>query len=635
VRAFAAVLPEWCIGGAIVGACVLVFANTLHNTYALDDFYRLVDNPSVQRLWPPWHHFTEPPTLSPGGNTQYRPLLPLSLSIDYAIAGNNVVAFHVGNLILQIVASLLAFLLALELLGWSGLRFNRAQRLAAAGSAALLFGIHPVSGIAVNYISARDLLLMQIFFLGGLLCYARMTRLGENARRWQVVLGLLALSMLARGNLVVAPFLILAFDTLLARDSLTDRGTWTRAAIAAAVVLPLLLVTQLIVGFADLKQALQGGTSPWFYGLTQARLHLFHYLPHVWWPFSIRLLPAVETANLYDYRAWAGLAFIIMTLGLAWWLRRRAPLIAFCILVYWILMIPESSVVPLPQTAADYRPYAANFFLFLAIAVAVVRFLEVRRATVALAVFTLYAGATGHALNRQWRTSESLWSHSANYGGNATAHMNFALSIADRSDPRVTYHLGEALRLSPNDVLAHFNLCLAQVEQGNAAEGLPRCLHAVQMEPSWPQSHYWLAAGYRKARRPYDALRASTRATQLSPDNLEYHYQAALDAQLAGEWRTSLEHTLHIRARALDYKDVRFVRGVALQMLRRNEEAIAEYRQFLATTPDNARVNFNLAYALMTLGRCQEAVPYYRKAIALQPTYAEAHFYLERCTEVS
>src|SRR5262245_52614976 len=86
VRAFAALLPEWCVGAAIVSACVLVFANTLHNTYALDDFYRLVDNPSVQRLWPPWHHFTEPPTLSPGGNTQYRPLLPLSLSIDYAIA---------------------------------------------------------------------------------------------------------------------------------------------------------------------------------------------------------------------------------------------------------------------------------------------------------------------------------------------------------------------------------------------------------------------------------------------------------------------------------------------------------------------------------------------------------------------
>src|SRR5262245_57742716 len=51
--ALATTLPEWVVGAVIASACVLVFLNTLHNTLALEDYYRVVDNPSVQRLWSP------------------------------------------------------------------------------------------------------------------------------------------------------------------------------------------------------------------------------------------------------------------------------------------------------------------------------------------------------------------------------------------------------------------------------------------------------------------------------------------------------------------------------------------------------------------------------------------------------
>jgi protein O-mannosyl-transferase len=632
--ALVTVVPELIVCGVIACACVLVFLNTLHNTLALEDYYRVVDNPSVQRLWSPWQHFLQPWSIFTLDRvTQYRPLLPLSLSIDYAIAGNNPVAFHIGNLVLQVLASVLAFLLALELVGRSELKFNRAQKLAAAGFAALLFAIHPVSGIVVNYVFARDLLLMQIFLLGALLAYSRMSRLKKEEGRhyWQLFLGLLAVSMLARPDLVVAPLLVLAFDGLIARKSTTTRATWRRAFLAGALVLAVFLGTQAIVGFADLKQILHNGSSPWYYGLTQARLHLFHYLPHLWWPFPIRLLPATELATLHDYRAWAGVAFFVITVGLALWLRRKAPLVAFCIVAYWILMIPESSVLPQQQAAVDYRPYPASIFLFLTLTVSLFRFVDLRRASVALAGFVLFSGAISVALNRQWRTGERLWSHSASYGSDAAGHMNLAVSIPDRADPRVSHHLEEALRLKPNEVLAHSNLCLAQIELGNIKAGVARCERAVAMEPASAQLHYLLATAYRNSRRPADALRASTRATQLEPANLEYHYQAALDAQLVNDWHTSLEHTLHVRMRTVEYKDLRLVRGYAMQKLRRNEEAVAEYRQYLSTAPHDARVNFYLAFALTNLGRCEEAIPYYWRAIELQPTYAEAHYYLERC----
>ncbi|MGH7470562.1 MAG: tetratricopeptide repeat protein [Longimicrobiales bacterium] len=641
--------PLWLACTGIVLACLLVFRNTLHNTFALDDYYRVLDNPGVQEFWPPWRHFFEPRTMSTLDRiTQYRPLLPLSLSIDYALAGNSVVVHHLGNLALQLVASLLVLFLALELLRhWSRISMTEQQRVMAAGFAALLFGVHPVSGMAVNYIAARDLLLMQVFFLAALLAYARMRRLGESNWRWTIIIGLIAASLLAKTNLVVAPLLFLAFDIALAGASLRDPRVWQRAATVSAVVFAFFLGTRVFLGFSDIAQVVAQGQALLPYAATQAQLHLFHYLPHFWWPFPIRLLPAVEPAVLNDYRTWLSLAFILSSLVLAWWLGRipgrhaawksgkpvprRAPLFAFCIVAYWILMVPESSVVPLHQAAADYRPYPSSVFLFLALCTLMVQLARTRTALWVLSGFALYTGVSSWALNRNWQSGEKLWTHSVQHGGDPVAHMNLAMSIPKRSDPRVKQHLEEALRFNPNYILAHINLCLLQVELRQSAEGLKRCEHAVKLQPDWAQSHHWLATAYRRAGRPFDAVHASEAAVRLDPDNVEYHYQAALDAQLVKDWNLSLEHATHVRARVRDFKDLRFVRGFALQMLHRHEEAVVEYRRLLATAPDHVQVNFNAGYALMTLGRCNEARPYFAKTLELRPTYIEAQHYFDRC----
>ena len=610
---------------------IVVFRNSLHNTFALDDYYRVVDNPGIQQFWPPWRHFVEPRTMSTLDRiTQYRPLLPLTLSVDYAIAGNSPVAHHVGNLLIQCLAALLAFALCLELLThWSGLDSSPRRKLAISTLAALIFAIHPISGVAVNYISARDLLLMQVFFLSALLAYARMRRTAETPGRWTVVLLLLFLSLIAKTNLVIAPALFLSFDLLLARDSVRDRATWLRTALIASTVAGFFLLTRLVLGFSDLQQVVAEG-SPVAYSLTQARLHLFHYLPHFWWPFSIRLLPGVEPGTIEDPRVWLGVAALCAALVLAWRARARTPLLAFCVLAYLILMIPESSIVPLHQPAADYRAYVGSIFVFLAMSAAVWHHLPGR---VALTGFAVYVALVSIALNRNWKTAESLWTHSVIHGGDAIAHMNLALSIPNRSDPRVRHHLEEALRLNPAYVLAHSNLCLLQIDVGEADAGIGRCEYAVSLAPGWAQTHYWLASGYRRIGRMADAAAASAHAARTDPANIEYAYEAMLDAQRTGDWTASLEFADAVAKRSPDYKEVRFGRGFALQMLGRTQESLAEYQAVLRRDANHVQVNFNSGYALMSSGRCAEAIPYYQQTLRARPDYTEARLHLESCRQ--
>lgn len=65
--------------------------------------------------------------------------------------------------------------------------------------------------------------------------------------------------------------------------------------------------------------------------------------------------------------------------------------------------------------------------------------------------------------------------------------------------------------------------------------------------------------------------------------------------------------------------------GTELQAQGRLDEAVAQYRQVLAATPDDALAHSNLGTALAALGRLDEAVGHYERALALAPGDADAH----------
>lgn len=66
-------------------------------------------------------------------------------------------------------------------------------------------------------------------------------------------------------------------------------------------------------------------------------------------------------------------------------------------------------------------------------------------------------------------------------------------------------------------------------------------------------------------------------------------------------------------------------RGVALQELKRLDEAVASYDKALALKPDYAEAHSNRGNALKELGRLDEAVASYDKAVAIKHDYAEAY----------
>ncbi len=626
----------WIWHGPIIALVVwITFLNTLPNGFHLDDYYRVVGNPGIQKLWPLGRHFVDPGTSATAPHlVQFRPLLPLTLSINYAIGGDNLGGYHLGNLIFHIASSLLVYWLCLELLThWSAWCHGERQRRQVALGVALIFGVHPVSGIPVNYICARDLLIMQCFLLACLLGYIRLRRLGGTVLRWALVLLALALALLGKTNAAAAPVVVLLFEFLVARVPIFSIKPWLRIAAFAAVVVGFFAYTKYVLDFSDFTNVVSSEHGPWWvYSLTQLRTHFSEYMRNFFWPFLIRQEPYVEPARSFlEPGVLLGTALLVATLATAWSVRRNAGLISFCILSYWALLIPEASVLPLYDLASYYRPYYASPFFYLIIGLLACRYVRPRVRLPAFWVLFAYFCAASIYLNTTWRTDYTLWSYSVKYGGKAVAHLNLGMSTSDLHARK--RHLEDALRLAPNYVVAHIDLGLALIKLGHRNEGLAHLEKAVSLDPSQAQSHYWLSKAYSILGRKQDAARESAEAVRLHPRHFNYRLKAAEDAQSLGDYRGSLQYIRPVLQDNPHYGNALFLEGSAKQMTGDRDGAIASYRAFLDRNPDNCQAQFSLGFALMETGRYQEAIEHFERALSLKPSYDEARAHLQTCRE--
>lgn len=616
----------------------LVFANTLHNGYHLDDVYRVLHNPEIERVWPPWRHFFDPLTATTKPQlAAYRPLMPLSHSLDVALSKRTgverVVIFHLGNIVLHIATALMLYLLFRELLvHWSRLPLPHRRLPDIAFVAALLFAVHPISGVPVNSIGGRDLLLMMVFLTASLLVYVRMRREGDSGAGWCAALGLMSLSLLSKENATVAFAVVFLFEVVLAGTRFADWRLWARVAAFGAASAGYFAARWFAwVASTGAAPALgaPAGTS---YPLTQLKVHLFHHMKNVAWPFEMRPLPRIaEVESLLDPYALGGAAFILATLALAWLLRTRSPLAAFSIVGYWVLLAPSSSVLAFYSLARDHRPYPSLAFLFLALCIALFTLLRHRVEIGLVAALVLYLGLSSVFMNRVWRDEESFWAQSVRYGGTAMAHANYGLAVVVKDPELAERHYREAIRLYPNHVYAHINLGMLYIEQGRGEEGLALVRRVVSPDPEWAMTHYWLSKALGRLGRDAEALVAMRRAADLKPRNLDYQYEAAAAAQVAGDAAGSLPYIERVTALDPGYRDALFLLGFAQQDGGRRALAIDSYRRLLRDRPDHVQARFNLGYALMKSGKCDEAVTHFERVLALQPGKTVAHRHLSIC----
>jgi len=155
----------------IVLAAAAAYRHSFRGPFVYDDLSAIVTNSTIRQLWPIW------PVLSPpreGETVSGRPLLNLSLAVNYAISGLEVWSYHAANLLIHITAALLVFGIVRRTLLTPALgdRLGRAATALALASA-MLWAVHPLQTESVTYISQRAESLAGLFYLLTLYCVIR------------------------------------------------------------------------------------------------------------------------------------------------------------------------------------------------------------------------------------------------------------------------------------------------------------------------------------------------------------------------------------------------------------------------------------------------------------------------------
>lgn len=545
----------------IVAIGFAAYSNSFHGPFIYDDRMNIVENPHVRALWPLSHSLSAPDQSSLAG----RPVLAFSFAISYALFGLDVRGYHAMNLAIHLVAGLVLFGLVRRTLLSSPLRdriAGSATTLAAVTAA--LWVVHPIQSECVTYITQRAESLAGLWYLLTLYCVVR----AEDATRrraWHFAAVIAcALSMATKEVAATAPISVLLYDAVFLSGSIRV-ALKRRAPLYACLAATWLLLAALMasgprstsVGFD------MAGLTAWSYALTQSGV-LLHYLRLAIWPhplcFDYDWPVAQSFRDVWPF-AVALVALIVATIVLY---RKNRPL-AFCVLWFFLILAPTSSVVPLKESAVEYRMYLSLAGFVGLVIIGGYSILRRQRAVrVVLALLLIAAASVGtYARNQVYRSDLSLWQDTVNKRpANAKARCALGAAFLDLGRHEKAWEqLEQARALDADDAKTHYNLGLVYAQLGRSTEAIAAYREAIRLRSNDFPPRYNLANLLMSLGRVSEAVGEYREAVRCSPDDYRGHFNLAL----------------------------------ALQKLGHTDGAVAEYRAVLRLKPDHEKAKRNLA----------------------------------------
>ncbi len=395
-------------------AGVIVFIPSLTGGWIYDDHPLIQHNAYVHSFaaWPRWFVTdfwnVDDELVRFGSRILYwRPAVDASYALDWKLGGGAPLAFHITNSLLQAATSLLAFV---TLRRWLG-------TLLPAFAAALLFVVHPTKAESVAWIAGRTDIVCLLAVLVASLGIARRLS-GKHGGIALEAAGTLV-AYLSKEQAIVLPCFAAVEAWVAAGRPALDRGVVLRA-VRGALPQAALAVAYLAIRAAVLPIGPEGGSGHVPLGdhalavlETLGRFAALAFAPH---ELSIQqgLVHAVHGHIVHSagYVVLGGLTTLALA-GALWWTRRRAPVIAVGIALYFVTLLPTSNVIYTSMSTLISERFLFLPLFGLALAAGGVLELAERRwgrrvyAIPALAAVALSAVSLGRAAD--YRDEDAFW----------------------------------------------------------------------------------------------------------------------------------------------------------------------------------------------------------------------------------
>jgi tetratricopeptide (TPR) repeat protein len=443
----------------LVVLVLIVYGNTFHASWHLDDRTNILDNQNVhvdslsldewaRSAAPP---FTDPGRAPSGWSDLYRPVAMLTFAFNWFLGGSSVFGYHVVNIGLHCATTVLLFFTCLSLLSAPNNHGRyEGHALPIAFMATALWALHPIQTQAVTYIVQRMAVLAAFFYLAGIFLYLK-SRNAQSIGRKFLFFGMAVLSYLlalgSKQNAVTLPMTWLLVEIVFYRVPgfwNQEKGRWLVIAVICGLVAFFLLV--LLSWQADPLSAIMKGYQRRPFNmpqrvLTEFRVLIFH-LGQLFYPvpqqFSIMHDFNISTSLITPLSTLGALLLIIIMIVGGILFMHQWPLLSFAVLFFFLGHSVESTVIAL-ELVFEHRNYLPSLFLFLPVSAGVILLTEKYRnenrlVYLMLVMFStlivLGIGLGSHIRNSVWRNEKILWQDAMQKAPNlARPLQNLALAL--------------------------------------------------------------------------------------------------------------------------------------------------------------------------------------------------------------
>lgn len=514
-------------------------------------------------------------------NGYWQPVTWLSLMVDCRLFGPNPGWFHIVNVLLHLVNTLLLFAVLRKMTGsfWPS------------AFVAAVFAIHPMHVESVAWIAERKDVLSTLFMLLSLAAYTGYAR-GRSVPLYIASLGLFAVGLMAKPMLVTLPFLMLLLDywpldrfaaqAAAAGPGQTPSLVGDKHKISSLIIekIPFFTLSAAsgIITFLTQQAGagvLDTGTIPVNDRLYNTCSSYATYIGRMFWPHDLAAFYPSGTAGSFRFLQFV--LYILLLAGITLFvLRLRNSQKYLAVGWFWFLgtLIPTTGLVRFTVSSYGdrftYIPYIGLFIMAAWGLPKVLSKLPQHRTVTGLlmAISLTILGFCAYVQTGYWSDSLTLYSH--------------AIEVTKDNDVACKYR---------GITYAHL---------GRWPEAIEDLSRAIAIRSDYDEAYAGRGVAYSTLGRPQEAIEDFSRAIQIRPDYAEaYNNRGSVYSSLGRDAQAMEDFSRAIQLRP-DWAEPLKNRGMVFSRLGLRHEAVDDFRTAAKLRPDMPEYMNNLAFTLAT-----------------------------------
>lgn len=474
------------LSAALLVITVAVYA-PVHNFtfFSLDDNFYVVKNPHV-------HNGLDWPTVqwafTSFDHANWIPLSFLSHAVDYSLFGPNPSGHHDVNVLFHALNAALLFWVLKRATGYAGRSFM----------VAALFALHPLNVEAVAWVAERKTVLSMLFFLLALAAYRWYAEEPKEGRYWLVV-GLFALGLMAKAQIITLPAVLLLWDYWPLRRMLPSPDVAAQFPVKSLPWLikekiPLLLIAVMDAWFTLVSEGIARPRfwPPFSQRLDNAIYSYARYIQNTFWPSGLAPFYPNPGDSLTHWQI-AGSSLLLVAITILVILGRRLRYLPVGWLWFLGTLVPTIQIVQFGKEGmADRFAYQALIGIFIIVCWGACDLAQTYSLspmwprTAGIATLLVLTAVT-HKQIEYWRTPATMWNHAIRTVKNHwMGYDQLGTELANQGQLDAAMNdFSKAAQLCPDDAVSNLRLADYEQQKGNPQAAIQHYQQALR-DPALP-----------------------------------------------------------------------------------------------------------------------------------------------------